>query len=103
MFSLQGTATSSQLLGSGASQLSTAAAAALVVLAAIELIAGLLVFRLLGAGRVLGLGVAGVEVLYGLKLLIDGQGTAALAIGVNLFVIYALTTTGDVFARARRR
>jgi len=103
VISLQGSGASSQLLPTGASQLSTAAGVAFLVLAAVEVIAGLLVLRLRGSGRVLGLVLAGMEMLFGLKLLIYGQGTAALAIGINLFVIYALTTTGDVFARARRR
>jgi hypothetical protein len=42
-------------------------------------------------------------VLWGLKTLIEGSGKTVLSIGINLFVIYALTTTGDVFARAKRR
>lgn len=102
VFSLQGSPATSQLPSTVAGT-SRVVGVVFLLLAAIELIAGSLVLRLSGAGRGLGLLLAGGEVLYGFKLLLDGNGTAALAIGVNLFLIYALSTTGDVFARARRR
>ncbi len=75
----------------------------LLALAALELVAGVLVLRLNGMGRILGLILAGVELLQGLRIVGDGQGTAIFAVAVACFLIYALATTGDVFARARRR
>lgn len=83
-------------------QLSQMVGVLLLVLAALELIAGLLVLRLSAAGRALGMVLAGVGLLLGLVALVDGQGTAILGMGMSLFLIYAFTTTGDVFARARQ-
>ena len=101
-FWAQGSSGTSQLVRNAAAQLTSAVAVERLIIGALQMIAAVLILRLTKAGRVLGLVIAGVEALEGFRALIDGRGTAALAIGVNLFLIYALTTTGDVFARARR-
>lgn len=102
VLSLRTSSLSPQLLQTRTTQLSQTVGVLLVVLAALELIAGLLVLRLSGAGRLLGLVLAGVGLVTGVVALVDGQGTAILGMAMNLFLIYAFTTTGDVFARARR-
>jgi hypothetical protein len=103
ILSLRSSATPSPLLQASTGRQSFAIGVAVLILGALELVAGFLVLRLNGAGRILGLVVASVEVINGLRVLVAGQGTAVLGIGINLFLIYALATTGDVFARARRR
>ena len=103
VLSISSSPATSQLIPAGTIRFSATAGVLLLVLAALELIAGFLVLRLRGAGRVLGLGLAGVELILGIVALIDGQGTAVVAIGIDLFLFYALATTGDVFARARQR
>jgi hypothetical protein len=82
--------------------LTTAWAIAFLILGAIELAAGISILRLLGWGRVLGLVLALGEFLNGVRVLAGGQGLAALGVGISLFLLYALGTTGDVFARARQ-
>jgi len=82
--------------------LTTTIGIALLALAALELVAGLLVLRLSGTGRVLGLVLAALELLQGIRVLAGGQGGAIFAVAVACFLLYALATTGDVFARARR-
>ncbi|MEA2557866.1 MAG: hypothetical protein QOG88_1404 [Actinomycetota bacterium] len=103
ILSLRSSSTPSPLLQASTGNHSFGVGVGVLVLGVLELLAGFLVLRLNGAGRILGLVVASLEVINGLRVLIDGQGTAVLGIGINLFLIYALATTGDVFARARRR
>jgi hypothetical protein len=103
ILSLRSSSTPSPLLQASTGSHFVAIGVAVLILGVLELLSGVLVLRLNGAGRILGLVVASVEVINGLRVLVDGQGTAVLGIGVNLFLIYALATTGDVFARARRR
>jgi hypothetical protein len=103
ILSLRSSSTPSPLLQTSTGNHSFGVGVGVLVLGVLELLAGFLVLRLNGAGRILGLVVASLEVINGLRVLIDGQGTAVLGIGINLFLIYALATTGDVFARARRR
>ena len=102
VLSISSSPTTSQLIPAGTLRFSTTDGVLLLILAALELIAGFLVLRLRGAGRILGLFLAGLELILGVVALVDGQGTAVVAIGIDLFLVYALATTGDVFARARQ-
>jgi hypothetical protein len=98
-----GSSGASQVLPRETTGLTTTWAVAFLVLGGLELAAGLAILRLRVLGRVLGLLLAAGEFLNGVRVLAGGQGLAALGVGVSLFLLYALATTGDVFARARQR
>jgi hypothetical protein len=98
-----GSSGASHVLQTRSTGLTTTWAIAFIVLGTLELAAGISVSRLWAAGRALGLLLAAGEFLNGIRVLAGGQGIAALGVGVSLFLLYALATTGDVFARARRR
>jgi hypothetical protein len=85
--------------GIGADAVHTVGLVALVI-GSVEVLAGVLVLRLIPAGRVLGLIFAGLGLLGALRSLGTPQGIITLA--VDGFVVYALATTGDAFRRATR-
>lgn len=83
-------------------QLTTTIAVVALIMGALQFIAAVLILRIVNAGRVLGLILAGIAMVQAIITVVDGRGTAMVAVAVNLYLVYALATTGDVFARARR-
>lgn len=71
-----------------------------LVIGAVEVVVGILVLRLVPAGRVLGIIFAALGLLGALRSLGSPQGLITFAI--DGFVIYALATTGDAFRRGAR-
>ncbi|MEA2521837.1 MAG: hypothetical protein QOI81_1483 [Actinomycetota bacterium] len=100
--SVGGSSSAHEVLSTEATGLTTAWAISFMILGAVELAAGISIFRLWGWGRTLGFLLAVGEFLNGVRVLAGGQGLAALGVGISLFLLYALATTGDVFARARQ-
>jgi hypothetical protein len=76
-----------------------AAATALLVLGAAELVACVLVARLHPAGRILGLILGGVGVVLGLATARTSPANGLVTMGLNGFVIYALASSGAAFRR----
>ena len=87
---------------SGAVRLTTTLGAVYLVVGALNGVAGLLVLRLRAAGRILGFVLAGVGILSGLYALSKGSGFGLVTLLLFGLVMFALATTGDVFARARQ-
>jgi hypothetical protein len=87
------------LPGMGADAVHTLGAIALVI-GGVEVLAGILVLRLVPAGRVLGIILAGLGVLGALRTL--GSPQSMITLAVDGFVIYALVSTGDAFRRGTR-
>jgi hypothetical protein len=76
-----------------------AAAPALLVLGAAELVACVLVARLHPAGRFLGLILGGLGIVIGLVTARTSPANGLVTMGLNGFVIYALASSGAVFRR----
>lgn len=74
-----------------------------LVVGAVEVWAGVLVLRLSSAGRILGLALASLGVIGGLRGLGDGGALGAISLGLYGVVIYALVIYGRLFRRAGGR
>ncbi len=74
-----------------------------LVIGLVEVLAGILVLRLSGGGRILGLVLAGFGMAGGIGGLSGGNPAGVLTLGLYGVVIYALFTHTVVFRGARRR
>jgi hypothetical protein len=81
--------------GSGTRTLATL----VVVLGAVDIVAGILVLRLVSVGRVLGMGLAGLTTLVGLISLVQGNPRAVLQVLLGGLTIWALVVAEPAFRR----
>jgi hypothetical protein len=72
-----------------------------LVIGGVEVLVGILVLRLVPAGRVLGIIFGVLGILGALGSL--GSPQSMITLAVDGFVIYALATTGDAFRRGAHR
>jgi hypothetical protein len=87
------------LPGIGTDAVHTVGTIALVI-GAVEVLVGILVLRLVPAGRVLGIIFGVLGLLGALRSL--GSPQSMITLAVDGFVVYALATTGDAFRRGTR-
>jgi low temperature requirement protein LtrA len=73
-----------------------------VVLGAVDVVAGILVLRLVAIGRSLGMGLAGITALVGLVSLIQGNPRAVLQVLLGGLTIWALVVAEPAFRRDAR-
>jgi hypothetical protein len=86
-------------VGGGTRTLATLA----VVLGAVDVVAGILVLRLIPFGRLLGMGLAGLTTLVGLVSLVQGNPRAVLQVLLGGLTIWALVVAEPAFRRDTRR
>jgi hypothetical protein len=75
----------------------TAALTALLVMAAAYIVAGVLVYRRHPAGRVLGLAIGALGLLFGIVQLPTSGAAGLPTLGVNGFIIWALASSSASF------
>jgi hypothetical protein len=88
-----------ETVGGGTRTLATLA----VVLGAADIVAGILVLRLVAIGRSLGMGLAGITTLVGLVSLVQGNVRAVLQVLLGGLTIWALLVAEPAFRRDGRR
>ncbi len=73
------------------------------VVAALQAVAGVTVLLRKGAGRILGIVLAAIGFFLAAFAVLGGDPSQLLGLGLNGFVLYALTTNAAYFARSAPR